>query len=127
MIATINMFRNVCAHDSRLYCYRINDLDKQISDMPIHTFMNIDTSSLGSKTVFNYGKQDLFSAVIALKYLIDDVSFCGLVDSIKEEINLLVPKLHTISINDILLKMGFPIGSTSGQKDWYEIRNLPKF
>ena len=48
MLATINMFRNVCAHDSRLFCYRIVDVNKQISDMPIHNYMKINTYSLSS-------------------------------------------------------------------------------
>lgn len=125
MLSTINMFRNVCAHDSRLYCYRIIDVDKQISDMPVHNYMIINRNSAGW---YIYGKQDLFSAVIALKYLIDDSSFLEMIDKLKCAINNLAPQLHTISINDVLQKMGFPLSDLiTGQKSWDEILNVPKF
>ena len=126
MLSTVNMFRNVCAHDSRLYCYRILDINKQISDMPIHNYLNIDRHP--TQNWLLRGKQDLYSAVVALKYLIDDQSFSSLIDDLKVAISDLNSKIVTITINDVLDKMGFPIAnSTTGQKNWDEIKTLPKF
>lgn len=126
MISTINMFRNVCAHDSRLYCYRIIDVNKQISDMPVHLLMNINR--IPSSNWFCCGKQDLYSAVIALKYLIDEESFNNLIDSLKIYVDQLNLSLHTISIEEVLNKMGFPLAdSLTGQKNWDEIKNISRF
>lgn len=125
MLSTVNMFRNVCAHDSRLYCYKINDYNKQISNMPIHSFLHLN---VGKNGWYLMGKQDLFSAVIALKYLLDDSSFEEFIKALKKTIDDLSTCLHTINVQDVLNKMGFPIEDLStGQKNWFEIVDLPKF
>ncbi len=58
-------FRNVCAHGERLFTYRTAD---SIPDLPIHRKLKI--AQKGSQYV--NGKNDLFSVVIALRYMLND-------------------------------------------------------
>ena len=128
MLSVVNMFRNVCAHNNRLYCYKINDTDKQLSDMPVHTNMGINVCV--APTTGNYfvlGKKDLFSVVICFKYLLNNNDFIDFFNGINVVINKLSVSLHTISVDDVLMKMGFPLSDLStGQHDWKDILTINK-
>ena len=125
-IETINMFRNVCAHDNRLYCYRIKDFQKQISDMPVHRNMKLTTMATKNGNIFTLGKNDLFACVIALKYLLSDKLFSEFCQTLSNIILKLSSKLKSIQVDKVLKKMGFPLANQSGQLDWHEIINISK-
>ncbi len=57
--------RNVCTHGERLFTYRTTD---SIPDLPIH--MKLKIAQKGTQYV--NGKNDLFSVVIALRYMLSD-------------------------------------------------------
>ena len=57
---------------------------------------------------YSNGKNDLFSAVIILRYLLSSTEFNYFISGLNGSINKLSSKLKTISINDILEIMGFP-------------------
>lgn len=61
--SVITKFRNVCAHNDRLYCYR-SPFD--IPDTPFHGEYSTKRDSNG----YTKGKRDLFSVVIAFRYLL---------------------------------------------------------
>lgn len=65
ILAVMVKFRNVCAHGERLFTYRTTD---SITDLPIHTKLKIAQKG----TQYVNGKNDLFSVVIALKYMLND-------------------------------------------------------
>jgi abortive infection bacteriophage resistance protein len=65
VLAVMVKFRNVCAHGERLFTYRTID---SIPDLPIH--MKLKIAQKG--TQYMNGKNDLFSVVIALRYMLSD-------------------------------------------------------
>ena len=85
-LETINMFRNVCAHDFRISFYRIHDNDKRITDMPLHSHMNIRKNSSNK---FLRGKSDLFSVVIIFRYMLSDEEFNMFFDNLKSAFRVL--------------------------------------
>jgi abortive infection bacteriophage resistance protein len=60
--------RNVCAHGERLYSFSINET---ISDTALHKKLAIPLAN----GQYALGKHDLFSVVIALRYLLDASDF----------------------------------------------------
>ncbi|MBR5453690.1 MAG: Abi family protein [Clostridia bacterium] len=61
--SVITKFRNVCAHNDRLFCYRS---PSDIPDTPLHGEYSIPRDING----YRMGKRDLFSVVIAFRYLL---------------------------------------------------------
>ena len=72
----ISSVRNFCAHGNRLYCFRSK---RPLIDFSAHTAMNIPQTN-GSE--FDYGKRDLFAAMIALYYVLPKKEFRKLIDDI---------------------------------------------
>ena len=68
---------------------------------------------------YDYGKRDLYAALIALKYLISKNEFNKLICELKINVNELNNHLHTISIGEVLEEMGFP-------KRWKMIKHVDK-
>ena len=104
--------RNISAHGNRLYCMRTK---KPLPNTPVHSNLCIN-SSLGE---YDYGKRDLYAALIALKYLISKNEFNKLICELKINVNELNNHLHTISIGEVLEEMGFP-------KRWKMIKHVDK-
>ena len=113
-LETLNMFRNVCAHDFRILFYRIHDLNKRISNTNIHHNMNIKTTPLGN---YRYGKNDLFSVVIIFKYLLSKQDFRRFLKELKATIRKVKRSLKVVSIEQILNSIGFP-QKDEMQKSW---------
>lgn len=68
-LETLTLFRNVCAHNERLYCYRLGNLD--FPNKSIHAKLGIPQK--GSQ--YLQGKKDLFGLVIAFRYLLSKQDF----------------------------------------------------
>lgn len=62
-ITVIAKYRNVCAHNERLYNFKTTDM---IPDTRLHAKLSIPQK----KNLYLYGKNDLFAVVISLRYLI---------------------------------------------------------
>ena len=117
-LSSLNMYRNVCAHDYRILFYRIHDADKQISDTNIHSNLNI----IMNQNAYIRGKNDLFSIVIVFKYLLSKEDFRLFFISLKSLIKTLKKNLSAININQIYDSIGFP-RKNNQQKSWKEIEN----
>lgn len=105
-LEVMTIFRNVCAHDERLYNYKINT---EIKSGPIHRQLDIPKNRHGK---FIYGINDVFALLICVKEFLPKKTrgeFRDTVKQINKEINRLDNKIHTISIGDVLEKMGFPV------------------
>lgn len=107
----LTRFRNVCAHNERLFDYKYNK--RGIVDTDVHLKLGISKK----KGHYKKGKSDLFAAVIALKYLLPKSSFDMLVDNIELSMERLFSSTKHIH-QDLLYKyMGFPF-------NWRDIKDL---
>lgn len=113
----LSIYRNACAHDERFYNLKAvnkNMRPNMIKTNNIHKQMRIPLDASGNPI---YGKNDLFAVVIIFKLMLSENSFNKFLDSIKSESNQIQSQLKTISINDILKSMGFPL-------NWIDIKDI---
>lgn len=100
-LKSLTHFRNVCAHNERLFSFRCR-LD--IPDTILHKKLGI----LQSGSQYTQGKSDLFSVVIAFRYLLSQNDFLAF----KHELTLTIAKVtrqgHTLTESKLLEAMGFP-------------------
>ena len=101
----LTKFRNVCAHNERLFDFKTKK--EQIRNQKIYAdlFPNISSQ-----------RNNLFAVLISLKYLLSDDSFCELVDEIDKSISELFIKTHQIQKPQLFKYMGFP-------NNWKDIKN----
>lgn len=101
-LSVITKFRNVCAHNERLYSYRTKD---DIPDTAIHKKLNIARKG----TNYIYGKRDLFALVISFRYLLPDNDFVKFVAAFKRILKYYLDSQNSISEDELLHCMGFPL------------------
>ena len=107
MLAVMTKFRNVCAHNDRLFDFRTKDA---LLDRNIYERLLIPKD----KGRYQYGKNDLYAQVIILKLLLSDEDFRKFFHDLK-----VCLKRHPIH-KEILEKMGFP-------NNWERIRRIKKY
>ncbi len=107
MLAVMTKFRNVCAHNDRLFDFRTKDalLDRDIFERLLIP---------KEKGRYSYGKNDLYAQVIILKLLLSDKDFRLLFHDLK-----ICFKKHPIH-QKILKTMGFP-------EKWERIVKIKKY
>ncbi len=125
-LAVLTIFRNACAHDERFFSLRterIDHTDNSIKNTNIHESLKIEKNSSGN---YIYGKNDLFAVVIILKSLLTDSKFKEFFSSLQAELNKLNQSLHTINIDIVTKKMGFPSNWTEIESVPASVRNIPE-
>lgn len=103
-------YRNLCAHEDILYDHQTQS---GILDNKYHRELNIPMVD----EEYMYGKRDLFSMIIILKYLLTSEEFRLLVYEFGYELDLLDQKVNSIPIDKVLDRIGFP-------KNWRDIVDL---
>lgn len=98
-------FRNICAHEDIFFDHRTG---RNIPDNKYHRLLDIDMNEDG----YIFGKNDLFALVIIMKYMLSDCEFRDLIHEINYELDILNGKVNSVSIVDVLKKIGFPINWT---------------
>ena len=101
-IDLLSTFRNVCAHNERLYDFKCHK--RSIPDTEIHGALSITKRN----SLYLAGKNDLFSAVIVLKYLLSNDDFGIFYSMLSECIYDHLPLLKNSYKNKILKALGFP-------------------
>lgn len=101
-------YRNLCAHDERLYNSKFN---QHIPDTSYHALLSIPKDN-GNYTK---GKNDLFSLVIIMKILLPPEDFNIMCNKINGRMISLKKKIVNIDCEKIFDCMGFP-------KDWIKIK-----
>ena len=96
-------YRNLCAHED--ICY-INKTQKMINNTKYHDLLNIPKNQYNE---YEKGVNDLFAIIIILKQILSDKDFHLLMYEISYELDVLDGKLETISVDDVLNAMGFPL------------------
>lgn len=109
----LSKVRNFCAHGNRLYCYRSRN---PIADTPVHANLGIPMTL---RHEYSYGKRDLFACLIVLKMMMSNRDFKQICNLIDQEITELDSQLNVLTIDDVLVVMGFP-------KDWKRIKKVKK-
>ncbi len=105
-------YRNLCAHEDIVY---ENKTQKEIEDTIFHRLLQIPKED----GEFICGKNDAFALMIIMKQLLDKEKFKSMSIEIENAIRTLDYNLKTISIKDVLKRMGFP-------KNWKELANIER-
>lgn len=100
-LKNLTLFRNVCAHNERLYNFR---LQVDFPDTVLHQKMGIP--KIG--TQYTQGKRDYFGLVIAFRYLLPKESFKDYKKNLSHLISAFCKTSSRISRNDLLTTMGLP-------------------
>lgn len=106
----LSNYRNLCAHEDIVY---ENRTQVSIEDSIYHKLLHIDKMD----GEYIYGKNDLFALIIILKRMLSNYEFSNMIEEIKKTIKNLEYNLHTIGIDKVLDRMGFP-------KNWEDIKNI---
>ena len=105
-------YRNLCAHEDILY---ENKTQKTIDDTVYHQLLKIKKED----DEYIQGKNDLFSLIIIMKQLLQYDEFKNMTIELDNIIGTLNYNIHTIRIEDVLNKMGFPM-------NWKDLANIER-
>ena len=105
-------YRNVCAHEDILY---ENKTQRSINDTVYHILLGIEKEN----GEYVKGKCDLFALLIILRQVLSNEDVKNLILELDRLVENLSMNLHSISIDKVLDRMGFP-------KNWKEIANIEK-
>lgn len=97
----LSNYRNLCAHEDIVYEHKT---EKSIINTEYHYKLNIPIMD----NEYIYGKNDSFSVLIILKYLLRDDDFRMLMKEVDYEINKLSGMISSIPIDKVLDRMGIP-------------------
>lgn len=100
-LKVLTLYRNVFAYNDRLFSYHI-PID--IPHTLIHKKLNIPEK--GSK--YKYGKNDLFSVVIAFRYLLPQADFLVFKKQLVHIFNQYEKKISNLRLDKLYEYMGFP-------------------
>lgn len=107
--------RNSCAHGERLYTFKTREACPKLI---LHKKLNIPLNTNGNE--YKYGQRDLFSVVIAFRYLLGDSDFKTFKNSLSKLIRDYKKESKEEISNLILSKMGFSC-------DWENITRYRKY
>ena len=111
-LSVITKFRNVCAHNERLFSYQTKNA---IPNTALHEKLNIPKKG----TEYIYGKRDLFSLVISFRYLLLNEDFKKFQLNLNKIINHYLKNARSLTETSLYSYMGFPI-------NWKKITSLKK-
>jgi abortive infection bacteriophage resistance protein len=98
ILKTATLFRNVCAHEERLYNFK---LDKPSKSSNIASILNIPTSQLSSGNIF--------TMVSFLKLVLTKEDFSNFIKNLKKLFDKYSNKFPSANFNNILISMGFNV------------------
>lgn len=107
ILSVVTKFRNVCAHNERLFSYKTKNI---IPNLPVHKALNIQRRG----STYDKGIRDLFAIVIAFKYFLGMDDFNKFKTNLTNTIDHYIQNTTALSKNDILSAMGFPT-------NWFQI------
>ncbi len=107
----LTRFRNVCAHNERLFDYRYKK--RSINNMPLHRKLNIPKVN----NRYQKGKSDFFAVLISLKYLLPDKSFEELITQLNDTIENFLSSTSQVQREQLYKYMGFPL-------NWRDIKDI---
>ncbi len=106
-------YRNLCAHEEIVY---ENKTQKEIEDTIYHSILKIPKDEDGE---YIKGKNDIFALIIILRELLRQEEINNLMLEVERAVENLEYNLHTIPVQKVLDRMGFP-------ENYMEIKNIDK-
>ena len=103
-------YRNLCAHEDIVFS---NKTQRKIEDNKYHKLLNIPIMD----DEYIYGKDDLFALIIIMKQMLVKEEFSNMMEEIRHNLENLDMNLHSIKLDKVLDKMGFP-------NNYYELKNI---
>lgn len=100
-LRSLTLYRNVCAHNERLYCFRSR---YDIPDTALHKRLDIPKNG----NQYEQGKRDYFALVIALRYLLPDNSFKGYKKALIKLIRAHQNESSRLSKKELYSTLGLP-------------------
>jgi len=100
-LKVLTKFRNVCAHNDRLFSFTTKD---DIPNTILHSKLTIPIKGVQ----YIYGKKDLFAVVIAFRYLLQKESFLLFKKSLSKITDNFISQTSRVSYSELLHEMGFP-------------------
>lgn len=100
-LKALTYYRNVCAHNERFYSFRCR---VDMPDTILHRKLGIPQKGVQ----YLLGKSDLFSVVIAFRYLLPRSEFIDFKKQLVKLINTVLTHSHTLTEPMLLNAMGFP-------------------
>lgn len=111
MLDLLSRFRNVCAHNERLFNFKYKK--RSINDMSLHKAFKLNQV----KGHYSQGKNDLFACIISLKYLLPTEIFNELHRDLISITDKLFNQTHQIQPLQLYKYMGFP-------ENWKKIKDI---
>ena len=111
-LSILSNYRNLCAHEDILY---ENRTQKCIDDTVYHQLLKITKED----DEYTQGKNDLFSLIIIMKQLLQYEEFKNMTIELDNIVGTLNYNIHTIKIEEVLNKMGFPA-------NWKDLANIER-
>ena len=108
----LSNYRNLCAHEDILY---ENRTQKEIPNTIYHQLLDIPQTD----GEYESGKQDLFALLIIMKQMLSQEEFKNMTLELEMQMNNLDYNLHTISLQKIMKRMGFP-------DNWKQLMNIER-
>jgi abortive infection bacteriophage resistance protein len=102
LLRVLTDFRNVCAHNERLFTHRCAKYD--IPDLPLHKKLSI--SKNGQEYV--YGKRDYFSVVLAFRYMLPHKDFLTFKQTLSMLLDHAIQQIGQFPMPELLQIMGMP-------------------
>ena len=99
----LSNYRNLCAHEDILY---ENRTQKKIKGTRFHEILGLKKDDEG---YYTKGTNDLFALLIIMKRMLSHDEFKDMCLELKKRIDNLDYNLHSIKIDKILDRMGFPV------------------
>ena len=102
LLEVLTDFRNVCAHNERLFTHRCAKHD--IPDLSLHQKLSIPKN--GQEYI--YGKRDYFSVVLAFRYLLPHEDFLAFKRQLSKLLDNAAEQNNKIPMPDLFRMMGMP-------------------
>jgi len=109
-LTILSNYRNLCAHEDIVY---ENKTQRKIEDNKYHKLLNIPIMD----DEYIYGKNDLFALIIIMKQMLSVDEFNNLTEEIKHNLENLEMNLHTIKLDKVMDRMGFPV-------NYYDLKKI---
>ena len=109
-LTILSNYRNLCAHEDIVFS---NKTQRKIEDNKYHKLLNIPIMD----DEYIYGKDDLFALIIIMKQMLVKEEFSNMMEEIRHNLENLEINLHSIKLDKVLDKMGFP-------NNYYELKNI---